>query len=374
MPKTINLSGVVGWDITAKGLKEAMPSGNAAVMIKVDSVGGSVFEGNRIYNLLMDRERKYPGKTKVELGVLAASAASYFPMGVGKDNITVRENTVFMAHKAWSLAIGNADDLKEEAEILDGFDQMIAKVYSKVTGEEIENILAYMKNEMWLMGGQAVVDAGFASAISDAPEEGEEVESEEDGEEPEMKTKAEVRAMIKEAQALLKAESQEEDLAQWAAMLTAPEAAADGQYEMFENASHSGDKIMEVDMKLSEYLDQNPEAKAEHEAMINAKAEEAAKDAVEKDRGRSSEILALAGVGVSDEILNAVKDGTTSGDFAKAEISRRQEERAEVVESDDGGLEVKGQTPAAPKNSSEKKDEAIEASVKDYLDQRKKRR
>ncbi|MCP4395636.1 MAG: Clp protease ClpP, partial [Alphaproteobacteria bacterium] len=178
MPKIIELSGTVGWDITAKDLKKKLPNTGEEVLLKIDSPGGSVFEGNRLYNALNDHLNTFPGSVKVELGAIAASAASYFPLAVGAKNIKVRSNTTFMGHKAWTFAIGNADDMKAEAEILDGFDKIIAKVYSKITGKTSDESLEDMKNEFWLIGGQSVVDAGFASEIIDDDETEESEESE----------------------------------------------------------------------------------------------------------------------------------------------------------------------------------------------------
>ena len=136
MAKVIELSGIVGYDITAKGLKNRLPKDGSDVILKVDSQGGSVFEGNRLYNAILD----YQGNIEVHLGVLAASAASYFPLAAGSENIKVRANTTFMGHKAWSFAIGNADEMKAEAEILDGLDRLIAKAYSKINGKSIDEI------------------------------------------------------------------------------------------------------------------------------------------------------------------------------------------------------------------------------------------
>jgi ATP-dependent protease ClpP protease subunit len=123
--KTIELSGDVGFEITAEGLKEQLGKSREAVRLKIDSYGGSVFEAVRLYNTIKD----YPGKITAELGAVAASAASFFPLAASR--IEVRSNTTYMGHKAWSFAIGNSDDMTAEALILEGLDSIIAGVYSK---------------------------------------------------------------------------------------------------------------------------------------------------------------------------------------------------------------------------------------------------
>ena len=52
--KIIELSGDVGWEITAKSLKNKLPKDNSDVRLKIDSYGGSVFEGVRLYNVIKD--------------------------------------------------------------------------------------------------------------------------------------------------------------------------------------------------------------------------------------------------------------------------------------------------------------------------------
>ncbi|MCP4393640.1 MAG: Clp protease ClpP, partial [Alphaproteobacteria bacterium] len=266
MPKIIELSGVVGAEITAKNLKNRLPKDGSDVLLKIDSVGGSVFEGNRLFNALNDHLNKFPGTITAELGAVAASAASYFPLAIGAENLKVRKNTTFMGHKAWTFAIGNADDMKAEAEILDGFDNIIAKVYSGITGKSVDDSLEDMKNEFWLIGGESVVDAGFASGIVD--------EDQTEPEEQNVIEKSEVLAMMKESKNKIREIENQEDLNKWAAKiektLNAVDVEADGQKLLFSESAPSGAKNKsEVDMNLSEYLDQNPEAKAEYTEKLN---------------------------------------------------------------------------------------------------------
>lgn len=317
MPKKIELSGVVGYEITAKGLKNKLVKDDKNI-VYLDSVGGSVFEGNRLYNLLND-SLKAGYDIDFVLGAVAASAASYFPLAVGKDRIKVRENTVFMGHKAWSFAIGNADDMKAEAEILDGFDKMIAKVYSKVNGMSIDDNLKAMGEEFWLMGGQSVVDAGYASGIA---EEDEVVEGEEEALDP--VDKSEIQAKIKEAKEVLREKAEEEDLEKWAAKLKDPVVDEQGQFNMFENAGSPAmtpgsdkENIQEDNMDFMSYLDQNPEHKAKFEELKNAHAEDVKNSALSEDRARSMKIAKL--YGNSEMAINAIGDGTSVGDLAVAE-------------------------------------------------------
>ena len=369
MPKIIELSGVVGIDITAKNLKSRLPKNGDEAVLKVDSIGGSVYEGNRLENAVNDYVKKFPGALSVEFGAIAASAASYPFLGVGAKNIKVRSNTVFMGHKAWTIALGNADDMKQEAEILDGFDKMIAKAYSKVNGKPTEENLSDMGNEFWLMGGQAVIDAGFASEI---------VEHEEETEEVEIVDQSEVKAMIEESKVKLRDIEDSEDLNKWAAKINeALNVDEDGHKLLFNSKtdpSGSENNSMEDYMDLKDYLDKNPEAKVEYENSLKTAGEDRVKNAVEEDRKRTAEILALSGMKLTDNLKASIESGESLGDFA---IKERKAELAVIEAAGDGGqkdgLNAAAQTQT-PKSESTKEDikAADEKSVSDYLASQKK--
>ncbi len=359
MPKIIELSGTVGWDITAKDLKKKLPNTGEEVLLKIDSPGGSVFEGNRLYNTLNDHLNTFPGSVKVELGAIAASAASYFPLAVGAKNIKVRANTTFMGHKAWTFSIGNSDDMKAEAEILDGFDKIIAKVYSKVTGKTPDESLEDMKNEFWLIGGQSVVDAGFASEIIDDDET-------EESEESEIVDKVEILAKIEEAKNQLREVENNEDLNKWAAKIDEVLNSTDvdnGQNLLFRESKNSvsaGEKNMRGDkMNLNDLLAANPEAKAEHERLIAAETNRV-DTAINEDRERSAKILALSGNKLPDNVLASIKEGDSVGDFATKEIENRNTEIPNQTpeETEIGKLDKSAQLPAGEKKEDKEEKEA----------------
>lgn len=363
MPKVIELSGDVGWEITAKKLKNRFPKDGGDVLLKVDSPGGSVYEGNRLYNAILD----YSGKIEVELGVMAASAASYFPLAAGVENIRVRQNTVFMAHRAWGIAIGDSDYMATEANILSGFDKMIAKAYSKANGKTPDEMLSVMKDELWLMGGQAVVDAGFASGVVEG-------ESESDEGEPEVMEKDEVSAWVESTKARMKTAEVQEDLEKWAAKidsaLNTVDVDLEGQNLLFKESAPlaSGEENNKEDsMDLKEFLQKNPDAKAEYEKDIAAAAEGVEK-AVAADRERFAEVLALSGVAIPENVLASAREGKTVADFAVAELKTRNEAKAVIIEAagelNMGGLEPKGQVPKKPEGEEESKAvKAVDAAV-----------
>jgi len=137
--------------------------GERDVVVSINSPGGDFFEGIAIYNLL----REHPYKITVKVVGLAASAASVIAMS--GDEIQVAKTGFLMIHNAWVFAIGNRHDLREAATVLDEFDGVMADLYAESTGKKKKDIEKMMDAETW-MGGQAAVDAGFASSLLPADE------------------------------------------------------------------------------------------------------------------------------------------------------------------------------------------------------------
>lgn len=129
------------------------------VVVRINSPGGSVFEANAIYNALS----RHPGGVDVEIDALAASAASYIAMA-GK-RIGIAENAMMMIHNAWTIAIGNANDLRETAALLDKMDATITDMYAARSGTDREQIASWSAAETWFTAKEAV-EAGLADEIS----------------------------------------------------------------------------------------------------------------------------------------------------------------------------------------------------------------
>ena len=101
--------------------------GNGDVDIHINSGGGDVFAGIAIYNML----RSCAGKKTVYIDGWAASIASIIAMA--GDEIIMPENSYLMVHKAWTVAMGNADEMRELADRLDKIDSGILATYMQHT-------------------------------------------------------------------------------------------------------------------------------------------------------------------------------------------------------------------------------------------------
>ena len=119
--------------------------------IYVNSGGGSVFAGMAIYNML----KRHEGNKTVYVDGLAGSIASV--IALAGDRVVIPSNAYMMIHKPWIYSMGNANELREQANMLDKIEEGILNVYSENLKEDvdIEEIKEMVNNETWLTGEDA---------------------------------------------------------------------------------------------------------------------------------------------------------------------------------------------------------------------------
>ena len=115
-----------GWGITAKDFYNSLKSvasPDREIDVHINSIGGNVFEGYAIYNILKCR----PGKVNVVIDGLAASMASLIAMA--GDDIAMPENAMMMIHCPFGMSVsGNADEARKFVELLEKLEQQSADV------------------------------------------------------------------------------------------------------------------------------------------------------------------------------------------------------------------------------------------------------
>jgi ATP-dependent protease ClpP protease subunit len=155
------------WDDDAVSAKQflddlkALPASVAALTVRVNSLGGSVFDGFAIANALRTWARAQEGRavTTVVEGI-AASAASLVIMAGG--TIKVADNALVMIHNAWTFAIGNAAEMRKIADALDKIGAGIVATYKWHTSLSDEEIQALLDAETWMTADEAIAK-GFAT-------------------------------------------------------------------------------------------------------------------------------------------------------------------------------------------------------------------
>jgi ATP-dependent Clp protease, protease subunit len=120
------------------------------IHLRVNSPGGSVFDGMAIYNSL----KQHKAKVVTHIDGLAASIASI--IALAGDEIVAGEGAYMMIHSPWSVVIGDAEDLRKEADLLDKVTGTIAEIYQNKSGMKSDEVLDMMAAETWMTGAEAL--------------------------------------------------------------------------------------------------------------------------------------------------------------------------------------------------------------------------
>jgi len=131
----------------------------AIIHLRINSPGGDVFAGRAMETLLAE----HPAKIVTHIDGIAASAASYVALA-GEERI-ISPGGMFMIHKAWTLAWGNADDIRKTAALLDQIDETLVATYAAKTGQTPDQLRDWIAAETWFTAEQSL-EYGFATAIA----------------------------------------------------------------------------------------------------------------------------------------------------------------------------------------------------------------
>ena len=148
-----------GHDVNAKQFVNELKEINAeTINLRINSPGGSVIDGNAMFNAL----QRHPAKVVTHIDGLAASMASVIAMA--GDEIHMADNALLMIHNPWTFSMGDADELRADADLLDKMSASIVGAYgrSQYEADEIKNL---MDDETWFTAQEAF-DAGFVDHIS----------------------------------------------------------------------------------------------------------------------------------------------------------------------------------------------------------------
>lgn len=149
----------IGWfGVTAQDFINDLKQVTGPIDLHLNSPGGEVWDGIAIHAFLAAR-----GDVTTYVDSLAASIASVIAMA--GTEIVMGRNASFMVHDGFGMCIGNAADMREQAELLSRVSDNIASIYADRTGKPKDDWRAAMLAETWYIGQEAV-DAGLADRLA----------------------------------------------------------------------------------------------------------------------------------------------------------------------------------------------------------------
>lgn len=148
-----------GFGVNARDfISQIRASGAKKINLRINSPGGSVFDGLAIYNFLKEQD------VTVQVDGLAASIASVIAMA-GKE-VRIASNGFLMIHNPWGGAMGDSEEMRQTADLLDKIRDSLVGTYAKKTGKDAETIKRWMDEETWFSAEEAK-ENGFVDTITD---------------------------------------------------------------------------------------------------------------------------------------------------------------------------------------------------------------
>jgi len=133
------------------------------ITVRILSMGGSVHDGLGIYNAL----KQHPAQiTTINDGVAASIASLIFMAG---DVRIASANSMTMIHAPWTWVDGNAQALRDAADMLDAWASAMASSYAEASGKTKDEILALLADgkDHYYTADEAMA-MGFATQVGEA--------------------------------------------------------------------------------------------------------------------------------------------------------------------------------------------------------------
>lgn len=130
----------------------------STIHLRINSPGGEVSAARAMQTALA----QHPARVIAHIDGLAASSATVVMLAA--DEIIASEGAFVMVHNPWSLTIGDADDHRKSAGILDKFTDSLVVDYQRKTGKDAATVRAWMESETWFTAAEAV-EAGLVDSV-----------------------------------------------------------------------------------------------------------------------------------------------------------------------------------------------------------------
>ena len=146
--------GMFGTETMMEGMQTF---GNGPINLRINSYGGSVDEALAMIEMLS----RHDGEVHVSVDSIAASAASlfaaYFPSSAAP-------HARIMIHNPWGAAMGDSEEFRKQADILDIYRDSLVSIYEEAMGIGREAIIDMLDAETWFTAKDAL-QAGLVDSI-----------------------------------------------------------------------------------------------------------------------------------------------------------------------------------------------------------------
>ncbi|MCW0398762.1 ATP-dependent Clp protease proteolytic subunit [Xanthomonas sacchari] len=154
-----------GESVTASSVVQQLnelPASVTQINVRINSYGGSVADGLAIFNAL----KRHSATKAVTVDGVAMSIASLIAMA--GDTVTMPATSILMIHAPWGGIMGNAQELRQYANVLDTYSSSMADAYVRKSAKSRDDVLALLTDgQDHYYTGEEAVEAGFADTLDD---------------------------------------------------------------------------------------------------------------------------------------------------------------------------------------------------------------
>jgi len=149
-----------GGGVTAKNFQKELSEIKASqIDLHINSPGGQVNDGITIYNLL----KQHPANITTYIDGWAGSIATIIALAGSK--VYMAENGMWIVHNPSGVVIGNANDMRSMADVLDKIGDTMVGTYASKTKKTEAEVKAVMDVETWMNADEAK-EFGFVDEIT----------------------------------------------------------------------------------------------------------------------------------------------------------------------------------------------------------------
>lgn len=328
MEREIWINSVFSQDMANEVVKQLLDMDRESkdpIKMYINSPGGDVAA---MFSIIDTRLLLKSPVYTVNYGEASSAAAALFASG---DKRFITENAKVMIHAAWGLAIGNADEVQEQAEELRALTDKYVNLLSKFTGKKEEDIKKDIDGkDLWLDAEEAINYGAADMVLTEKLKEKYKLQSKpvapvlkSNKEEKPMSTKKELLAMLKTEHDI----DVEGIMAQLSKAKGDLEAAAKVKAELEAKLADSKKEAEETKAQLNKMIDQVEQDKKERcfdELVNNLKEIPARKEIVLKQFKDAEAMEAFY------KDMPARLAATPAGDNGKAGLSNDPEFQAKL--------------------------------------------
>ena len=291
-----------------------------SVNVEINSPGGSVMEGQRIYNALRGISSRGVEVTTTVSG-LAASMGSVILMA--GDSRKMTQGSRVMIHEASTLAHGDAAQLRMQSDLLEGISAEIANLYAERAGKDAEDMRAMMKKETWMDAEQAK-ETGFIDTIikDGVDQQDDESQNQLNSEQSTITNNTDMAIFSKDNDIKDRLASAEAENVELVELANSREAEAKG---LAQDLSEASIKIEEITAKLDELETQLKVAGEQNEEISNHLKETEENQSEFDAKVAAAASAKMAELGVSEPVEAVEEEATMDAGQLLAEYRKLQQ-------------------------------------------------